>query len=163
MRGNTNIKLGTHLSNSCRGKPNLPLRTRVCGTPRCGQQGRLASCTAHPNPPAVGPSKWAKAEHAARLLLSHIYIFDQAEGNAQNPQLYFGNAWQTTACRARFSASWINLAHRMLKCVPGLRFSVKCMVFQYTGEKRNLYASFERLSSCLHELMTILQYVKLLH
>ncbi len=57
------------------GKLNLPLCDSVYGTPYHSKQAQLASCTEHPDPPAVGPSKWAKAEHVAKLLLSRIYIW----------------------------------------------------------------------------------------
>ncbi len=54
-------------------KLNLSLHVSVYGTPRLSKQVRLALCAAHFNAPGVNPSKWAKAEHAARLLLSCIY------------------------------------------------------------------------------------------
>ncbi len=58
-----------------RGKSNLPLHAGLYSTLLCGKQAGLPSCTVHSDPPVVSPSKWAKADHVAGLLLLRIYIW----------------------------------------------------------------------------------------
>ncbi len=59
-----------------------------------------------PDAPAVSPSKWAKAEHMARLLLSHIYI-------------WFGQGkWTTIFWQGEANCVTQSQIQCVLKCIP---------------------------------------------
>ncbi len=111
----------------CRHKAENTLEHVACWIFLCGlcvwritpwQTARLASCAACPNPLAVGPSRWAKAEHATRLLLSHIY-------NRSRRGKCTTMFWQREANYGMQSPIQCTSAHCVLKCVPSSRVT-KC-------------------------------------
>ncbi len=106
----------------CRGKPNLPQGSTVYGIPHHSKQDWLVTSATCANPPAVGPSKWAKAKHAARLLISRINI-RSGWGKCANVQVFCVTVRQTITHQARIS-TWLAAAHCALKCVPSLTVNV---------------------------------------
>ncbi len=107
-----------------------------------GKQARLASCAAYLDPPAVSPSKWVKAEHVGRQLLSCIYIWS---GRGKCPKIFC----QGEANQGALSLIQSALVHCMLKCVPSLW---KNMSFLFCDQKKYMageHMEIMRVSSVL--------------